>query len=87
VIDVLARKGYRFKGTGTVHTDDEVVERALTLYETLGFGDYRSRIRGVVLVKVERAIEVTSPAYDLGRTEDEVRAEYAERFRAMIDRR
>lgn len=87
VIDVLVRKGYRFKGTATVHTEGEVVERALELYDELGFGDYRSRIRGVVLVKVERVLPLTSPAYDRGLTEDEVRSEYAERFRVMIERR
>lgn len=85
VIDVLVRKGYRFKGTATVHTDGDVVTRALDIYEELGFGDYRTRIRGIVLVKVERALELTSPAYDLGMTETEVRAAYEERFRAMIE--
>src|SRR5438309_7987365 len=37
VVDVLARTGYRFKGVATVHTDDSVMERALEIYEALGF--------------------------------------------------
>src|SRR5882762_6170781 len=52
VVDVLARKGYRFKGAATVHTEDSVMERALEIYEALGLSDYRPRMRGVVLVKV-----------------------------------
>jgi len=87
VVDVLVRKGYRFKGTATVHSEGEVVERTLALYEELGFGDYSERIRAVVLVKVDRALPLTSPAYDLGMTEDEVRAEYAARFRTLIERK
>jgi hypothetical protein len=34
----------------------------------------RERIRGIVIVVVERALPVTSPSYDLGLTEDELRA-------------
>lgn len=86
VVDPLVRKGYRFKGTAIVHNDGAILERALELYVSLGLSDYRDRIRGVVLVKVERALELTSPVYDLGRTEDEVRAEYAAHFRRLIDR-
>ena len=33
----------------------------------------RERIRGIVIVAIERALPVTSPAYDLGATEDELR--------------
>ena len=33
----------------------------------------RERIQGIVIVAVERALPVTSPAYDLGATEDELR--------------
>ena len=85
VVDPLVRKGYRFKGTATVHTEGEVLERALALYVSLGLSDYRDRIRGVVLVKVEQALPLTSPIYDLGFTEEEVRKQYAAHFRRLID--
>jgi predicted pyridoxine 5'-phosphate oxidase superfamily flavin-nucleotide-binding protein len=84
VVDQLVRKGYRFKGTATVHKDDDIFERALELYMEIGLGDYRDRIKGVVLVKVDRAVELTSPVYDLGRTEAEVRADYIARLRRQI---
>src|SRR3954454_9732177 len=33
VVDVLVRKGYRFKGTATVYTDGDVFERGIEFYE------------------------------------------------------
>jgi hypothetical protein len=86
VVDVLVRKGYRFKGSATVHTDDDVFAKAMAIYDELGsLAELRDRVKAVVLVKVDRALELTSPVYDLGRTEAEVRATYADIFRARID--
>lgn len=73
VVDVLVRKGYRFKGTAAVHTDGAVFERGVAFYEERGTERARERIHGIVLVKVERAMAVTSPAYDIGATEGELR--------------
>ena len=73
VVDQLVRKGYRFKGTGAVYTDGDVFERGIQFYEARGTVRARERIRGIVIVAVERALPVTSPAYDLGFTEDELR--------------
>jgi uncharacterized protein len=82
VVDVLVRKGYRFKGTATVHTDGDVFERGVRFYEARGTEKARQRIRGIVIVTVERALAVTSPAYDLGATEDELRARNLRRLNA-----
>ena len=76
VVDQLVRKGYRFKGTGVVHTDGEVFERGVRFYEARGTVRARDRIRGIVIVAVERAGPVTSPSYDVGATEDELRDRY-----------
>ena len=73
VVDQLIRKGYRFKGTAVVHTDGELFERGIRFYEARGTAKTRERIRGIVLVRVERALAVTSPAYDLGASEQELR--------------
>jgi predicted pyridoxine 5'-phosphate oxidase superfamily flavin-nucleotide-binding protein len=73
VVDQLVRKGWRFKGTGTVYTDGDVFERGVQFYEARGTVRARERIRGIVIVAVERALPVTSPAYDIGATEDELR--------------
>jgi len=38
--------------------------------------DVRARIRHIVLVKIEKALPLFSPAYDFGLTEDEIRASW-----------
>jgi uncharacterized protein len=76
VVDQLVRKGYRFKGTGVVHTAGEVFERGVRFYEARGTVRARDRIRGIVIVTVQRALPVTSPSYDVGATEDELRQRY-----------
>ena len=80
VVDQLTRKGYRFKGTATVHTDGEVFERGVEFYAARGTVDARERIRSIVIVAVEHASQVTSPAYDIGLTEDELREQHRRRL-------
>jgi uncharacterized protein len=76
VVDQLVRKGYRFKGTGEVHTDGEVFERGVRFYEARGTVRARDRIHGIVIVTIQRTLPITSPAYDVGATEDELRQRY-----------
>ena len=40
----------------------------------------RERIRSIVIVAVEHAAQVTSPAYDIGLTEDELREQHRRRL-------
>ncbi len=74
-IDLFSRKGYRFKGTaqyapqGTPAYDD-------LLPHFKPWGDLRSAFRGIIKVRVERALPVTSPAYDRGATEEGLRLEW-----------
>ena len=70
VVDPVARKGYRFKGSATVYEAGPFFEQALAFYRRRGI---TSPIRHIVLVKVERALPLISPAYDQGKTEDEIR--------------
>jgi uncharacterized protein len=73
VVDPFLRKGYRFKGTATVVTEGATLLEALEFYKRRGV---TNPIRGVVLIHVERALPLTSPAYDQGATEDEVRSRW-----------
>lgn len=84
VVDQIVRRGYRFKGTATVHTDGEVFERGVRFYEARGTVRARERIHGIVIIVVERALRVTSPAYDLGATEGDVRERSLRRLRARL---
>ena len=74
VVDPIRRKGYRFKGRAEVHR-----EGSATYDEGTRFYDERSRleahrIQAIVLVRVEHAAPVISPAYDDGSTEPEIAA-------------
>lgn len=73
VVDPIARKGYRFKGSATVHSQGPFFEQALAFYRNRGT---TSPIEHIVLVKVEQAIPLISPAYDQGKTEEEIRAKW-----------
>jgi predicted pyridoxine 5'-phosphate oxidase superfamily flavin-nucleotide-binding protein len=73
VVDQLSRKGYRIKGTAEVHTDGDVFARGLAFYTERGTVRASERIRGIVIVAVEHVSAVTSPAYDIGQTEAELR--------------
>jgi predicted pyridoxine 5'-phosphate oxidase superfamily flavin-nucleotide-binding protein len=74
VVDPVVRKGYRFKGTAELHTDGEIYDRALGLMGELGFDARPIRMRTIVVVAVDRAAPLISPAYDAGATEEEIAA-------------
>jgi uncharacterized protein len=88
VVDPLLRKGYRFKGTATIHRGDDVWRRALALLVERGYAAYEDRIRAIVLIRVEHAEEVTSPIYDFPETrEADVLASYEEHYRRLLESR
>jgi hypothetical protein len=68
VVDPFARKGYRFKGSGEVIVDGDQFQEIMGFYRGRLVDTVRnkleSQIRGFVLVKVESAFPVISPAYD-----------------------
>ena len=80
VVDPFVRKGYRFKGTGSVLESGPLYDELVAFYQKRGVA---SVIREIVLIKVERAQLVDSPAYDLGATEDEIRARWELHWKAV----
>ncbi len=80
VVDPIVRKGYRFKGRATVHAGDDVYSEALGRLEALGYDASPERVRAIVLIRVERAAELVSPAYDGGASEGEVAAPWRARY-------
>ena len=80
VVDQLVRKGYRFKGTAEVLTEGPVFEKVLARRRERGA---KNPIQGVVLMAVKRALPLISPGYDLGLTEDEMRAIYRRFYEAL----
>jgi uncharacterized protein len=71
VVDPILRKGYRFRGTATVHRDGPTHTAGVRFFHERS-GLTAERIRAVVLVRVEHAAQVLSPAYDDGSTEHEI---------------
>jgi len=71
MVDPLVRKGYRFKGRGEVLTSGDVCSAVLERFQRER-GTDPGRVHAVVLVRVESAAPLVSPAYDLGVTEEEV---------------
>ena len=79
-VDPFVRKGYRFAGTATV------IERAEPDFDAL-LRNLRTalvqRVRAIVRITVTKALPLTSPAYDDGTSEPEVRRAFTERFRKL----
>ena len=66
---MFKRKGYRLKGTATVHTKGKVFDEVVAFYVAAGA---KYTINNIVLTKVDRVLPITSPAYDTGLTEEEI---------------
>ena len=71
VVDPIVRKGYRFKGHAEVLTSGELHAEVLDHYRRER-GTDTTRVRAVVLVRVDTAAPLVSPAYDSGTTEAEI---------------
>jgi predicted pyridoxine 5'-phosphate oxidase superfamily flavin-nucleotide-binding protein len=80
VVDPVVRKGYRFKGIARVLGDGALFDEILVFLRKRGVS---SPIKHIVVVKVERALPLVSPAYDGGATEEEVRRRWKEYWRAL----
>jgi len=74
VVDPMVRKGYRFKGLASVLTEGTLFERILDFYRAeRNLDEGRIEIRSFVLVKIDEALPLISPAYDYGQSEEQVR--------------
>ena len=81
VVDPLRRKGYRFRGPASAHQAGPVFDRAVRYFEEHGVE--ASRIHGVAVVRVERAVAVLSPAYARGMSEGEIVERFARRLETI----
>jgi len=77
VVDPITRKGYRFKGTGTILSSGKEYDKIISYYGNIGI---KSKIGRVVLIKVSSVNNVTSPLYDLGYTEEEIKKRWKEYY-------
>lgn len=70
VVDPILRKGFRFKGTATVHTGGDIFERGIRILRGRGSTLDRDQIRSIVVIDVTSAAPVISPVYDDGTPEE-----------------
>jgi uncharacterized protein len=91
VVDPFVRKGYRFKGVGEVIVDGERFQEIMRFYRgrwvDTAKSKSESRIRAFVLVKVETALPLISPAYDDSSSDEQsIRKYWTSYFAALNER-
>jgi uncharacterized protein len=79
VVDPIRRKGWRFVGRARVHTAGPLFEEIVAWYARPASA---APATAVVVIDVDRAEELISPAYDSGATEAEIAASWRERYLA-----
>lgn len=80
VIDPILRKGYLFRGETQALKNGYEYDELLKFYRTKGIS---SPIGVIFLVDVYSVEEVTSPLYDLGMTEEEIKSKWKKHFLDM----
>ena len=80
VIDPLLRKGYLFKGEAQIIKDKSLFEKILNHYRDNGV---KSPINSIVLVKVSDVSNVTSPLYDMGVSEQDIKSKWKKHFASL----
>ena len=80
VIDPLLRKGYLFQGQARIIKDNSLYDEILTHYREKGI---KSPINSIVLVDVSDVSEVTSPLYDMGISEEEIKSKWKKHFESL----
>ena len=78
VVDPFSRRGYRFKGIAEIISSGEKFNDIISQYKKNGI---KNIIKCVVLVKIEKLSEVFSPLYDLGHTEEELKAKWKKYYK------
>ena len=73
IVDPFSRRGYRFKGTAKIISDGEEYNKIILSYRQNGI---QTTIKSIVIVNVKQILEVTSPLYDVGYTEEELRIKW-----------
>ena len=83
-VDVFSRKGYRFKGKARFHAKGSG-EYARLLPAFAKWSDLHARFNGIVAVALGRAQPITSPAYDAGASEAELKAKFKAHFLKLLE--
>jgi uncharacterized protein len=80
VIDPLSRKGYLFNGSAKIIKNTPMCTDIINYYRSNGI---QSPIESIVIIHISSVSEVTSPLYDLGKTEDEIKLKWKNFFNKL----
>jgi len=86
VVDLGTRRGFRFRGRGELVEPGRRFDDLLAWYREQGH-ELEGRAERFVLVRVEEAAALTSPAYDWGESEQELLRFYAQWYAGIWARR
>ena len=87
MVDWFTRKGYRFKGIATVIEGGLLFDELASFYKQPGPSDAPRRIQAIVMVEVQWALPLISPAYDRDVTEDQVRMQWEDHYQQIRPKR
>ena len=82
VLDMVLRKGYRFEGKAIILSEGPQYEAIYESYKSVGH-DRMIDGKEVVLIQVERAEPLISPAYDVGANENDVREDWLQYWNSL----
>ena len=77
VVDPISRKGYRFKGVATILSSGTEYDKIISHYMDKGI---KSKINTVVQIKVTNVNQITSPLYDLGYSEEDIKKRWKQYY-------
>jgi predicted pyridoxine 5'-phosphate oxidase superfamily flavin-nucleotide-binding protein len=77
VVDPISRKGYRFKGVATILSSGTEYDKIISHYMDKGI---KSKINKVVQIKVTNVNQITSPLYDLGYSEEDIKKRWKQYY-------
>lgn len=80
VIDPISRKGYLFSGVCTILSTGNLFDEIFSFYRHIGV---TSMIHSIVLVKLSKISPVTSPLYDDGISEAEMKLKWKTHFKIL----
>jgi hypothetical protein len=83
VVDPVIRKGFRFKGEARVVREGKMLDE---LREELVRRGTTNVTKAAIELRVTRVLRVTSPAYDRGAKEEEIRERFLDYFDRLYGR-
>ncbi|MDH5463095.1 MAG: pyridoxamine 5'-phosphate oxidase family protein [Nitrosopumilus sp.] len=76
-VDPFSRKGYLFKGKAKILEKDSLYDDILNFYRSQ---NVKSSIKSIVLIDVSEVSKITSPLYDMGASEQEIKSKWKKHF-------